>query len=628
MLFTGPNGHGTKITLRYISKENNQDSDGSSPGGDVQYDTENLPNYIVWEGSHTPIVNSVDEASNDDPIVIQTGPDAPAILLLEQTDYWIKVESDCSDELDCQPLIEGLTRFSKNPFESSGNVRTYTFNFEGYVGNGYLKTIWGEIPFEVRSKKMGYYSEYMTMLEDLAEFNVTDIINSDSPLFQHFSLEEALSDSPKFQFMVLDYMLSKDRFLNAFRTIKSNPIRNTVQIRERIPAGCADYIDPEAIIDMLSPDNLERVPGGVVDSRFSPIYVDCIRYKTTHDTPENRFVAFVISRLIHAVKTLRPHSKGYKEYRLERMSELLSRLSKDPWFNGISHMDHIPFRSTALRLRPGYRDVFRYYIMLGHSARLGLDPLEPLEGHIKKLETLYEDWCYIQLVNSLDRCSIKHEGLGKIKHNDNNQTWFEFNMNDEAMPNTAVRLYKNKQFSRFENELGFYSTSLVMKPDYTLVVIQEYVEKTRRLIINFDAKYRLSKSGPKKDDIYTMHTYRDSLFFSNCAVALYPGMEAYWFLHELPKDCKKRDWIGFPAVGAIPLVPGKLKQKYLIKTICEKNHDCPTDSTEVNQSANKDIIEQHENYIDFNEFLERIIESALVYDGTIWIDQYESIKSN
>lgn len=551
---------------------------------DIPDDVE-LPTFIDREHSKVPIVNDVDDAYEKGPIVLYIGDEAPAILLLEETTYWIRMNTGGSVPL---PFLNNNKDFNLNPslLDEDQLERTFVLEFHDYVGRGYFDAAWGddcaECPFEVRSKKMGYFKDYKKMLQDIAEYSIDLVLNPSGYLYQPFEIDTCVDESPYQMYLALEYIFRRGRFRDQFRSIKSNPYTQLIGWDEQVPAGCAHNISPDSLPDILAPWNLEPIKGGAIMGSYSPLTVKCRRDKITMDTQENRFVKFFVESL-DALSARLEHKTSLMKERLirDRLKEIRSTIDEilsDPWFNNISKMDIVPVQSTVLRMRRGYRDFFRFHLLLGYSVRLNTDLMSnALEGHTGRLSQMYEDWCYIQLVRSLTRISI--DGQGHACQDCNNSKfrlkpyWFDVDvhlndMSDSAPKSTpqkldirsksmklTVELHHHKKYMHDPKQKEFSSVSIDdCTPDYTMIIRDE---KMRTCMINLDAKYRIETKGQvKNDDLFTMHAYHDCIRLSCGAVVLFPGEKESWYTYEYPGTSNwDTKYYTVPAVGAISMKP-------------------------------------------------------------------------
>lgn len=136
------------------------------------------------------------------------------------------------------------------------------------------------------------------------------------------------------------------------------------------------------------------------------------RPEETLDTPENRFIKFVllqwqelvagVERALVAEKPTAPVQRGLREVRavLEKLDELLA---SDLFFD-VGRLSHIPASSQVLQKRAGYRDIYRAYIQSEAAAQLTWEGGADVYGAGKRdIAALYEYWVFLQLVKVMER---------------------------------------------------------------------------------------------------------------------------------------------------------------------------------------------------------------------------------
>jgi hypothetical protein len=237
--------------------------------------------------------------------------------------------------------------------------------------------------------------------------------------------------------------------------------------------------------------------------------------------------------------------------------------------------------STVFTMASGYRDIFKYYLMLqkGLSINNNLLALS-----MKDLSVLYEYWCFIKL-NSLLQQKYELITTDFLKvHQDG-----IFVALTKGRKSTLK--YENPVTKeRFEVAYNSLKTSKTVpqKPDNILSIYKEGSEKAYEFI--FDAKYRIDTTaeyiknydgiGPKLDDINTMHRYRDAIIYSkkddeaykNCifgAFVLFPYKNEVDYRNQ--RFYKSIEEVN---IGGLPFLPSSttLVQEYLETLINESSY--------------------------------------------------------
>lgn len=206
-----------------------------SPASDSKTVKENLPPYIDYDASvNINWIASEDMIDGMTPIQVissYTG-NLPPILLLEETDYQIRIERklpglDIDRELEYL-MKNGNSLYSRKSMfdDDSERICIYSFRSRSYVGKGYFNIIYQDeelrIPFEIRSKKISYLQDYPKMLADIAEFYTAVLMQSTSPVFSDYHLTDSPAVSLYEDFMLLEYLFNKMDLPGLFAYISSN----------------------------------------------------------------------------------------------------------------------------------------------------------------------------------------------------------------------------------------------------------------------------------------------------------------------------------------------------------------------------------------------------------------------
>ena len=567
-----------------------------------------LPHYInEKESKNVSFVVDKKDLDSHTPIIVYCGEDKSIspLLLLEETGYDLELEllsKNISEEMSYLKTNSDELFFKSNHFGSDDNKRIYYLYSKSYVGKGFFdlkyKNNVFKIPFEIRSKKIEYINDYPQMLGDIAEFSAPLILDYKSPLFRNYSATYKSKSTTYEDFIVLEYIFNKLAFESTYEYLRNNIHSELVSYTEERPCGCASYLNASDIQSILVGNNLYESDNGIIANKYSPISVKCPHYADTYDTPENRVVKdllLTMQSMIYALsKTKIFDNSEYIRTKLSQMRQSVDDYLSDKWLADVSQLTRIPFESTLLQRKHGYSELFKIYQLLGVGIAFSQDDVPGLfEGHNKKVDEVYEYWCYTRLYRCLYEMSvnkpefkptIKDDKSGMVTIRTGKSSEFEVIHNNEEL---TISLYYNKNFD--QNDRSFRSYSIRLRPDYTLLIRK----KDETYIINFDAKYKVKPKSPEfaevddsnidngcwEYDIYKMHTYRDALIRSMGSYVLYPGPDAdqdKWQSYTKPgidDDWESRNENILPSVGAISLTPGSKRDgqlEHALKMIIEK----------------------------------------------------------
>ena len=255
-------------------------------------------------------------------------------------------------------------------------------------------------------------------------------------------------------------------------------------------------------------------------------------------------------------------------------------IARHSMWEEVGRMVRIPFSSTVLQRRRGYRRV------LQHFSRIRLAPMIPLDKdgmrdllELKNIALLYELWIFFRLVHEISAVLGSPPVRSGRLASDIFQTAFAAGGTFEWDP--GVRLVYNQRFSRSRGgQRHSYSVPLI--PDIALRI----PDGPNAGLHLFDAKFRVraltdvglaaddkeaddektaERAGSfKRADIYKMHAYRDAIPDARSVWILYPGGEFRFFgvpggggLAAGRVACSPEGLPGeVEGVGAVPVGPG------------------------------------------------------------------------
>jgi len=514
------------------------------------------------------------------------------IILLEETKYKLFFEPNISYENIIFPSLfknnesNEIKNLIFDQFIHEKGFYGGTLNTGSYVGKSFfdieldgLKS--QSVPFEIRSKKIGYEPHYPAMIADICEAAAGILFNSSLPFFDPFRIEERLNTSLYEDFLFLEYLFRPENLLTSYEHIRRDPHMILARSQETVPISLAQTIGGNDIINMVSDSaNLfktDKTPDNWPDAmnNYLPHKISQTSYYDILDTPENRFVKYfleIIENLIDKMVIYMEKNdiRGYPADKTGEYQEIIRDYLLDNWLDDVGELEYFPSNSQVLQKREGYRDILRYFTVLESSFYHHLDEIyELIEGYQRRLYELYEYWGYIKLFKILSSLSAKapdYNNLFDIKSDKKWKLEFKRGVKSKQKFNIdihgreiRVELLYNRRFQKSKGDYSSYSLGL--QPDYTL-----HIETDNGIqFIHFDAKYRSEiqmrelnaydfeeeeqqKRVYKLADIYKMHTYKDAIKNTLGAYVLYPGHECKIFEENTSSIV--------PSVGAFPLTPG------------------------------------------------------------------------
>jgi predicted component of viral defense system (DUF524 family) len=282
------------------------------------------------------------------------------------------------------------------------------------------------------------------------------------------------------------------------RRISGRQVRQIVSGRNRIPLR-ADHGNLRNILPTI------------------PREISVDRKIETKDTPENRFVKFVLQSFLRFCEELsqRLGEESRLSEEVDVCRNLLERYLKEGFFREIPDLRSVNLNSPALQRKSGYREVLKAWLMFYYSAVLSWDGLEEVyEVNKRDVALLYEYWSFISLVKMFS---------GRFGLTDCEQLFesrnggLEVSLKRGVMSGVSGLFEHNGTGLRFS--LNFNRTfgptecpkpgtwSVAMRPDITLSfwpadMSENDAEEREELIhLHFDSKYRIDRVSGLFDQV-------------------------------------------------------------------------------------------------------------------------------
>ncbi|WP_425801221.1 DUF2357 domain-containing protein [Desulfitobacterium sp. Sab5] len=491
-----------------------------------------------------------------------------------------------------------LFRQAINPLGK--NLLAGVLNFHSEVGYTDLDIrLHGEsilnLRLEIFPSKIDYQSDYKAILTDVNAqiYNLSfDFLRK---TYQLMGLKDTPDQSLTEFFTLLNSLFQ--HLISSVERIQGTPHHRLVPVHEVRRADQVKRAGKANLVYLTKhPQYLVEDPqhGRILlqGKAYYPSHALETRRQVNYDTAENRFLKWILQRLIAKLKTLRqriiqrdrvPDPLLLKK--IENMSVQLKRVLSFNFLSQISDLKQISI-TLVLQMAPGYREVYRYYLILmkGLSIQGDLFRLS-----LKDLAQLYEYWCFLKIHSLLKQ---KYELVRQDIIRVNRQGLFVTLDRSQKASVTYRNPLNDEYFTLFYNALPREDASsiptLAQRPDNVLTLKKENSSVEYKYI--FDAKYRLNPSyegttyaqkygspGPEEEDINTMHRYRDAIMVENTgtgefersmfgAYVLFPYADEDKFReHRFYKSIKKVN------IGAFPFLPNSthLMEEFLDELILD-----------------------------------------------------------
>jgi predicted component of viral defense system (DUF524 family) len=511
------------------------------------------------------------------------------VQIMEAQEYLYQIDLDDRDQpyrvTISQPDIfepddQGGRRGRIRPRLHTGALHVQLFIDDALVGRFSL---------EVRSAKLDYLKHYRWMLENIEKEFAEIVMERFAATEQRFEVQTDASAATLYQrFAFLQSLLASENFDAAIQQVLGRPHRLWVTEEEHRAPGRGVPSNSAVARQMASGGPRVPWPNG----RLSHIPSEFLVQRTveTLDTPENRFVKFVLTQWLDVAlrieqalardKESAPVLRGRRESKavIEQLSQLLAA----DLFDEVGPMDYFPAGSQVLQRRAGYREMFRFYVQSEAAAALRWQGADDVySAGQKNVAALYEFWAYLQLANVVEELceefhrdelvEVQPDGMGIALR----RGWQKPLSGTLTRHNRRLQLdlYFNRTFSQGD------SWTLPMRPDCSLHIIPCEGDHApfQDVWVHFDAKYKVDhlfdlfgrvpegqggteaylkeeeeteakKGTPIHADLLKMHAYKDAIKRSAGSYVLYPGLdnpkEPYIAYHEI-----------LPGLGAFPLRP-------------------------------------------------------------------------
>lgn len=453
-----------------------------------------------------------------------------------------------------------------------------------------------KVELEVRSVKSGYRDDYRDMLELITEKCTDLLLQTNSPVSQHFEIDYTKDNQTLYQkFAFIKSIIVTDEFAEAIHRIVTAPVTKWTETTEEKDIRNARRFSNSNIKEILKGGKRTKVPESHHLRSYGidtlPERITTIRKTDSVDTPENRFIKHTLENFLKFCTDINNKAKEFGQTKLENESELLIRELEGQLhhtvFKHISRPTTLKLNSPVLQRKEGYREVLRVWLMFDLAAKLiwkGGDDI--YSGGKKDIATLYEYWLFFKLLELFqsifniepkdisDLIKETPDGLNlQIKQGKSTPLRGVYDTGNRKL---NIRFNYNRSFSGRKNYPDSGSWTTTLRPDYTLSFwpfgISELEAEKQELIVHvhFDAKYKIAnltdfleqnaendldeekaenrKGIYKNADLLKMHAYKDAIRRTGGAYVLYPGDKSInqKGFHEI-----------IPGLGAFSVKPSK-----------------------------------------------------------------------
>ncbi len=454
-------------------------------------------------------------------------------------------------------------------------VAHYTLNFRNDVGFFDIEVAGSSTAratLEVFPTKLDYRSDYVAMRDEVAAIARNLVMTVQAKTYSLASpAPDAAPTMAEWASLLRSYFGPMMRLGNAIVASPHTLLKRNIEL---VRLEKARRLDRESFRRLMR-KQVRRAEGVTATGIPIPKNVPQLSRGTSHDTPENRHIKFVLSSLAFRLQQMARTSQTgdedadqtaesrffqYFQPIARDMLRDVERLLQNSFLRGIRSEPLFSGTSQVLQKHPTYSAFVRAARLLsgGLSVSGGV-----LTIGVKHIAELYEYWCFLKLV-SLLRLRFELTQLSFVKRRN---TGVVIVLQKGQSAAVRFRSGTGKRLDVVYNRTFSDLPTLAQKPDN---VIQLTSERTLHIL---DAKYRIAADpkylevfdspGPVTDDVNTMHRYRDAIVLPKAvggpgydrgvvkdAVVLFPyHNEEEFRYHRLYKS------IGEVHVGGIPLLP-------------------------------------------------------------------------
>ena len=454
-------------------------------------------------------------------------------MFYEQQQYEIVIEAVDGHKVafwhDNLNVRNKVTRASRNHEILSGVINFGNeIGFSDLViqidGVNYLRLV-----IEVFPTKIDYQNDYKQIVEDVTKEVYNVVFDFLKKTYLGYQQSEKVNSSPVEFFAVIN-KIYKD-FIKAADTIMSQPHHVLETTHQVLPSHKVKKTDGRTIRWIKKhPDQAKRVNG-----EFRIERALAVRKQVSYDTKENQLTKYI---LLSTARKLESFKKNYLKLqrkedqaviaKIDGMVRELNRRCNTTFLADVEAKEASSGMSLVFSMAPGYRDLYKYYLMLLRGLSITGDVFNI---SVKDLALLYEYWCFIKLNSMMkDRYELLSQDIVKVQGNG-----LFVSLVKGSSSKVKYRNSENGEVITLSyNPKSGQVPTVAQKPDNVLSLEKKTVNQVGKKVkyeYVFDAKYRVNPAlegsdyyntishtpGPETDDINTMHRYRDAIVYHNGA---------------------------------------------------------------------------------------------------------------
>lgn len=506
-------------------------------------------------------------------------------LFYEQQRYEIVIEANEDVDIafwhDNLNIRNKVTRVGRNNKILSGVI-----NFGNEIGlsdlivrvdgSNYLR-----LTVEVFPSKIGYKDDYKAIVEDVTREVYSIIFDFLKKTYLGYQQKGQVSTSPVEFFAVIRHIFAD--FMKAADMILVQPHHLLETTHEILPSHKIKRTDIRSLRWIEKhPDQALISPSGILVAKTL-----AVKKQISYDTKENRLTKYILLTTAKKLENFRANYLNLQRSedkavvaQIDDMIRNLRRRSDASFLAHVGPHEASAGMSLVFSMAPGYRDLYKYYLMLLRGLSVTGDVFHI---SVKDLAVLYEYWCFIKLNSMMkDRYELVSQDIIKIQGNglyvslvkgNRSRVKYRNPVNGEVITLSYNTSYKETNIETNDDEKKLPTGA--QRPDNVLSLQKKGANTEYEYV--FDAKYRINpalpgtdyytnishKPGPEVDDINTMHRYRDAIVYHKDASTYERMMFGAYVLFPYSNEEEYRNHRFYKSInkvniGGLPFLPSSI----------------------------------------------------------------------
>ena len=453
------------------------------------------------------------------------------------------------------------------------SVLSGVINFENEIGMSDLVFLvngekYLQLTLEVFPSKISYKDDYQAIVADVTQEIYNLVFDFLKKTYSSFDIAKDQHASPVEFFAIIQKIYNK--FIAAADMVVAKPHHLLETEYAVLPGHKVKRTDNKTIRWIEKhPDQIQRDAMGIKVNKAL-----AVNKYVTYDTKENRLTKYMLQ---NTVKRMNQFKNRYQCLARDKDDEILKNIDaiiggiqrrlNAGFFREVTAMPSQSGMSLVFGMAPGYRELYRCYLMLQHGLSV---TGSVFNVSVKDLAVLYEYWCFIKL-NSLmkDRYRMLSQDIIQVSGNGLFVTLIKGQRSRVRYLNpdngeVITLSYNPKEIS---------GPTVSQKPDNVLSLQKKGSNTDYEYV--FDAKYRINAAlegssyrntygtpGPQEDDINTMHRYRDAIVYKDKAVPYERKMFGAYVLFPYHNSKEYRNHRFYKSIeqvniGGLPFLPSE-----------------------------------------------------------------------